>query len=106
MAQKNAKSSGQYFIRVYLCSGTSDNPLGSEELVVFCKCSSQDSSIEEVQKGALLKWVNSNPKCKKNQSNEKYIISTLADAMTVVYLHDREIRACDAADRIFPRLVS
>lgn len=106
MIQKKAKGGGQYFIRVYLCSGTSANPLGSEELAVFCQCNSQDPSNEQVKKGALLQWVNSNPKCKKNQSNETYRISKQADAMEVVFLADREIQACLAANRIFPCLVS
>ena len=106
MVQKNAKNSGQYFVRVYLCSGTSANPLGSEELAIFCQCSAQEPSIADVEKEGLIKWVNSNPKCKKNQSNEKFRISKHIDAMTVVFLAEREIQACHVANRIFPYLAS
>lgn len=108
MVEKKAKGGGQYFIRVYLCSGASGNPLGSEELAIFCQCecSEQEPSIAEVKKGALIQWVNSNPKCKKNQSNESYRISKQPDAMAVVFMADREIQACLAANRIFPCLVS
>lgn len=105
MISKNAKSKGQYFIRVYLCSGSRANPLGSEELAVFCQCRSQEPSIIDVKKASLIKWVNSNPKCKKNQSNEEFRISADADAMTVVFLAEREIQACHFANRIFPCLV-
>ena len=106
MAQKKVKNSGQYFVRVYLCSGTSANPLGSEELAIFCQCSAQEPSVAEVEKRGLIQWVNSNPKCKKNQSNESYRISKHMDAMTVVFLADREIQACHVANRIFPSLIS
>lgn len=102
MVSKSAKNKGQYFIRVLLCSGTSANPLGSEELAVFCPCGDEEPSVAEVDKEWLVWWVNRNPKCKKNQSNEKYQISKQADAMTVVFMGDREIRACHAANRIFP----
>ncbi|HWS29001.1 MAG TPA: hypothetical protein VN512_02690 [Clostridia bacterium] len=106
MVQKNGKGSGQYFVRVFLCSGASGNPLGSEELAIFCECSSQEPTVAEVKKGELIQWVNSNPKCKKNQSNENYRISKNVDAMTVVFLAEREIQACRLANRIFPCLVS
>lgn len=106
MGEKKARGGGQYFIRVYLCSGTSSNPLGSEELAIFCQCSEEEPSIDEVKKGALIQWVNRNPKCKKNQSNESYRISKQPDAMTVVFMADREIQACLAANRIFPCLAS
>ena len=106
MVQKNVKGGGQYFIRVFLCSGTSANPLGSEELAVFCQCSAQEPSVDEVKKEELIQWVNSNPKCQKNQSSEDYRISRDVDAMTVIFLADREIQACRVANRIFPCLVS
>ncbi len=106
MVQKNVKGGGRYFIRVYLYSGTSANPLGSEELAIFYPCSEQEPSIDEVKKGDLVQWVNSNPKCKKNQSNERYRISKQEGAMTVVFMAEREIQACLAANRIFPRMVS
>ena len=97
--------SGRNFVRVYLCSGTSGNPLGSEELAIFCECSSLEPTVADVKKDELIKWVNSNPKCKKNQSNESYRISKHADAMTVVFLAEREIRACLMANRIFSNLL-
>lgn len=106
MVQKNVKGGGQYFVRVFLCSGTSANPLGSEELAIFCECGSTEPTVDQVKKGELLQWVNSNPKCKKNQSNENYRISKHADAMTVVFMAEREIRACRLANRIFSCLVS
>ena len=106
MVQKNGKSGGRYFVRVYLHSGTSTNPLGSEELAIFCECDSPEPTTDEVKKRELVQWVNSNPKCKKNQSNETYRISKHADAMTVVFLAEREIQACRLANRIFPCLVS
>ena len=106
MIQTNAKNRGQYFIRVYLYSGTSANPLGSEELSIFCQCGVQEPSAVEVKKESLIRWVNSNPKCKKNQSNENYKISKQMDAMTVVFLSSREIQACHMANRIFPCLES
>lgn len=106
MVQKNSKGNGQYFVRVFLYSGTSANPLGSEELAIFCECGSTEPTVDDVKTGELLRWVNSNPKLKKNQSNEKYRISKHADAMTVVFMAEREIQACRLANRIFPRLVS
>lgn len=102
MVAKNAKNKGRYFIRVFLCSGTSANPMGSEELAVFCQCGEQEPSIVEVDQESLVRWVNRNPKCKKNQSSERYRISRQADAMTVIFLADREIQACQMAGRIFP----
>ncbi|HWR18956.1 MAG TPA: hypothetical protein VN608_04985 [Clostridia bacterium] len=92
-------------MRVFLSSGTSANPMGSEELAVFCECSSSEPTTDEVKKGKLIQWVNNNPKCKKNQSNESFRISNRTDAMTVVFLADREIHACRQANRIFPCLV-
>ncbi len=95
------KSKGQYFIRILLCSGTRFNPLGNEELAVFCQCDSEEPSIADLDKNGLLRWVNNNSACKKNQSNEKYRISKDIDAMSVIFLTDREIEACRTADRIF-----
>ncbi len=105
MTHKNAKGSGQYFIRVYLCSGTNSSPLGSEELAIFCQCGAQEPSTDELQKDSLLSWVNSNPKCKKNQSNELYKLSRDVDAIAVVFLAEREIQACQMANRIFPCMI-
>lgn len=101
---RKAKNSGSYFVRVLLCSGTSANPLGSEELAIFCQCKEPEPSIVEVKKESLVRWVNSNPECKKNQSNERYTISKSMDAMMLVFLADREIQACRMANRIFPCL--
>lgn len=106
MVKKSGTGGGRYFVRVFLCSGTSANPMGSEELAIFCECSSPEPTVAEVEKAELIKWVNSNPKCKKNQSNESYRISKHADAMAVVFLAEREIQACHMANRIFPSLVS
>ena len=105
MIHKNVKGSGQYFIRVYLCSGTDSSPLGSEELAIFCQCGTQEPSTDELQKDSLLRWVNSNPKCKKNQSNEKYKLSKAVDAIAVVFLAEREIQACQMANRIYSCLI-
>jgi hypothetical protein len=105
VVQKNIKAGGQYYVRVFLSSGTSANPMGSEELAIFCECSSPEPTTDEVKKRELIQWVNSNPKCKKNQSNESYRISKRVDAMTVVFLAEREIHACRQANRIFPCLV-
>lgn len=106
MVNKSIKGGGQYFVRVSLFSGTSANPLGSEELTIFCEFGSTEPTVDEVKKGELLKWVNNNPKLKKNQSNEKYRISKYDDAMAVVFMGEREIQACRLANRIFPSLVS
>jgi len=40
----------------------------------------------------------------KNQSNEKYRISNQTDAMSVIFLKDREVQACLNANRIYPDL--
>lgn len=106
MVQKNGKGSGQYFVRVFLYSGTSANPLGSEELAIFCECSLTEPTVDEIKTGELVRWVNNNPQLKKNQSNEKYRISKHADAMTVVFMAEREIQACRLANRVFPCLAS
>jgi hypothetical protein len=45
--------------------------------------------------------VNSNPACIRNQSNERYRISKDVDAMTIIFLTDREIQACQSANRIY-----
>ncbi len=102
MIERNAKHRGKYFIRVLLYSGTRLNPLGDEELAIFCQCSDEEPSITDVDKKGLLRWVNNNPACKRNQSEEQYRISNHTDAMSVIFLTDREIQACQTADRIFP----
>jgi hypothetical protein len=79
--------------------------LGCEELAIFCQSNVQEPSAADLKKESLLRWVNSNPKCKKNQSNERYKISAAVDAIAVVFLADREIQACQMANRIFPCLV-
>ena len=96
------KHRGGYFIRVLLCSGTSLDPMGDEELSIFCQCGSEEPSIADIDKERLLRWVNNNPACIKNQSNERYRISKDIDAMSVIFLTDREIQACRNANRIFP----
>ncbi len=96
------KHKGKHFIRVLLHSGTRSNPLGDEELAIFCHCNNEEPSIIDVNKSRLLQWVNNNPTCKRNQSNEQYRISKQDDAMSVIYLTDREIEACRAANRLFP----
>lgn len=101
MIQKSAKNRGKYFIRVILNSGNRMNPMGNEELAIFCQCDTEEPSAINVDKMGLLRWVNNNPTCKRNQSNEQYKISRLEDAMSVVFLTDREIQACYSADRIF-----
>ena len=102
MLQRSAeKHKGRYFVRVLLCSGTRFDPLGDEELAVFCQCQSEDPSIDDVDKSRLLNWVNNNPECKRNQSNIRYRLSTSSDAFSIVFLADREIQACIAANRIF-----
>ena len=103
MIQRSSeKGRGQYFIRVLLNSGTSFNPMGDEELAIFCQCGNAEPSVIDVDKERLLRWVNSNPTCKRNQSNERYRISKQADSMSIIFLMDREIQACRAANRIFP----
>lgn len=103
MIQRSAKKyRGAYYIRVLLCSGTRFNPLGNEELAVFCPCSSEEPSIADVDKKRLLRWVNNNPTCVRNQSNEQYRISKHTDAMAVIFLSEREIQACRTANRILP----
>ncbi len=101
MIQKSTKNRGKYFIRVMLKSGTRMNPMGDEELARFCQCNSEEPSVIDVDKKGLLRWVNNNPTCKRNQSNEQYKISMHDDAMSVIFLTDREIEACRTADRIF-----
>jgi len=102
MIQRSAKNRGEYFIRVLLCSGTRRNPLGDEELAIFCQSSREEPSIADVDKEGLLWWVNNNPACKRNQSNEQYKISKHTDAMSIIFLTEREIQACRTANRIFP----
>lgn len=102
MIQKSAKNRGKYFIRVLLNSGTRFNPMGDEELTIFYQCGSDEPSVVDVDKRNLLRWVNNNPTCKRNQSNEQYKISKQDDAMSIIFLTDREIEACRTADRIFP----
>ena len=100
--KSTSKLKGKYFIRVLLFSGTRFNPMGDEELAIFCESESEEPSEIDVNKARLLRWVNNNPACKRNQSNQQYRISQHADAMSVIYLTDREIQACHAANRIFP----
>jgi hypothetical protein len=102
MSQKNAARSGQNFIRVMLHSGTRSNPMGDEELAIFCRCNTEQPSAGDVDLRQLLYWVNNNPACKKNQSNEHYRLSRQADAMSVIFLNDKEIQSCSNANRIFP----
>ena len=102
MNQRSARNSGKNFIRVLLCSGTRQNPMGDEELAIFCQCNNEEPSIMDVDKEGLLRWVNSNPECKRNQSNERYRISKHIDAMSIIFLSDREIQACRTANRIYP----
>jgi hypothetical protein len=101
MIQKSAKYRGKYFIRVLLNSGTRFNPMGDEELAIFCQCSCEEPSVTDIDKRGLLSWVNNNPACKRNQSNEQYKISRHDDAMSVIFLTEREIEACRTANRIF-----
>jgi hypothetical protein len=96
------KSRGRYFIRVLLSSGTRFNPMGNEELAIFCHSENEEPSIVDVDKERLIRWVNSNPTCKRNQSNEQYRISRQENSMSVIFLSDREIQACRSANRIFP----
>ena len=101
MIQNSAKNRGKYFIRVMLNSGTRMNPMGDEELAIFCQCSTEEPTAIDVDRKGLLRWVNNNPTCKRNQSNEQYRISKHDDAMAVIFLTDREIEACKTANRIF-----
>lgn len=105
MNQKSEKNRGKYFVRVLLSSGTRANPLGDEELAVFCQCFAAEPSVEDVNTARLARWVNTHPKYKRNQSNEQYKISKQMDAKTLVFLTDREIQACHLANRIYPSLV-
>ena len=98
----SSKANGKYFVRVLLCSGTRFNPMGDEELAIFCQCNGEEQSIIDVDKARLIRWVNNNPACRKNQSNQRYRISQESDAMSIVYLTDHEVQACHAANRIFP----
>jgi len=98
----SAKQRGKYFIRVLLNSGTRYDPLGDEELTVFYRCDSDKPAVSDIDTIGLTRWVNSNPKCIKNQSNLSYKISRHPDALTLIYLSDKEIQACQTADRIFP----
>lgn len=102
IARSSTKFRGKYFIRVLLCSGTRFNPMGDEELAIFCESNSKEPSEIDINKTRLLRWVNNNPACKRNQSNQQYRISQQDDAMSVIFLTDREIQACRAANRIFP----
>lgn len=102
MSQRSTKFKGQSFIRVFLHSGSSLNPLGDEELAIFCKCNDDEPSIEDVDTKGLEKWVNSNKGCKKNQSNESYQVSEHNDALSIIFLNDREIESCNVANRIYP----
>ncbi|MDD5018061.1 MAG: hypothetical protein PHO15_08200 [Eubacteriales bacterium] len=103
--QKSTKNRGQNFIRVFLHSGTRGNPLGDEELAIFCQCDNDEPSIEDVDIDGLINWVNSNKECKKNQSNNYYRISRENDSISVIFLNDREIQCCQNANRIFPSLI-
>jgi len=99
-----AKDKGQNFIRVFLQSGTRANPMGDEELAIFCECDNETPSIEDIDTKRLVHWVNNNPGCQKNQSRNYYRLSTENDAMSIVFLNTREIESCKNANRIFSRL--
>ncbi len=100
----NTRNNGKSFIRVCLHSGSINSPMGDEELAIFCQCNEEAPSIEDVNIKGLLNWVNINPECKKNQSNESYRLSKEEDSIAVVYLSMKEILCCQSADRIYPRL--
>ena len=102
MIMNNAKHRGRYFIRVLLCSGTRFDPMGNEELTLFCECDLEKPLLSDIDKEGFLKWVNSNPKFIKNQRGISYIISMGPDSMSMIFLSNKEIQACQAADRIFP----
>jgi hypothetical protein len=99
-----AKDKGQNFIRVFLQSGTRANPMGDEELAIFCECNNEKPAIDDVDTNRLIKWVNSNPECQKNQSRNYFRLSKETDAMSVVFLNTREIESCINANRIFYRI--
>lgn len=99
-----AKDKGQNFIRVFLQSGTRANPMGDEELAIFCECDNETPSIDDVDTNRLIYWVNNNPECQKNQSRNYYRLSKDSDAMSIVFLNTREIESCKNANRIFSRL--
>ena len=103
--QTRTKYKGKNFIRVFLQSGTRANPMGDEELAIFCQCNNETPSIEDVDTNSLIRWVNNNPECQKNQSRNYYRLSTENDAMSVVFLNMREIESCHNANRIYPRLL-
>jgi hypothetical protein len=92
------------FIRVFLQSGSKYNPMGDEEIAIYCQCDEENPSIEDVNVPDLENWVNSNSECKKNQSKERYKVSKNPGTMEIIVLEDREIRCCQTANRIFPRL--
>jgi hypothetical protein len=102
MIKKSVRDRGKYFIRVLLHSGTRFNPMGDEELAIFCQCNGEEPSVIDVDEEGLLRWVNHNPECRRNQSNERYKISNHTDAMSIIFLTEREIQACRTANRIFP----
>ncbi len=104
MEKREIRSKGRSFIRVSLQSGTTNNPLGNEDLAIFCQCNNESPSLEDVDKNGLLKWVNHNPAITRNQSGEKFRISHQSDSMVVVYLSQRDIQCCQSSDRIYPRL--
>lgn len=106
MKNNSAAGKGKNFIRVCLQSGMINNPLGNEELSIFCQCDNDTPSVSDVDYKGLLNWVNSNMGCVKNQSNDRYRISKQLDSVTVVYLNSREISCCQSADRIYPRLAA
>lgn len=99
----NSRCKGKSFIRVCLQSGT-DSPMGDEELTIFCQCDGEEPNIEDVDIKGLVKWVNNNPACKKNQSSDSYRVSKEEDSIAVVFLSMKEILCCHNADRIYPRL--
>ncbi len=102
MNQRCASKTGRNFIRILLHSGTANNPLGDEELAIFCRCNNEQPSVDDVDLRQLLHWVNTNPDCKRNQSNERYRLSRQSDAVSVIFLSDREIQSCVGANRVFP----
>ena len=100
---KNVK---RKFIRVVLKSGSELSPMGEEEIAIYCQSDKENPSAEDVDVRKLENWVNCNDKCKKNQSNDRYIVAKNAGSMDVILLDDREIQSCLKADRIYPRMLN
>lgn len=92
------------FIRIFLKSGSTFNPMGEEEVAIYCQCDNENPSVEDVNMKDLEKWVNGNSQCKKNQSSDIYRVAK--GEIDIIVLNDREIQSCHNADRIFPRLLN